>query len=185
MTITLETLLTALTTDLDAAVRGTVPGMPRIDAVGHALVPYLGDPRLLRPDQRVGDPDRYRANLLHVADDGAFSLVALVWLPGQATPIHDHLSWCVVGVHTGEEHETTYRLDGDRLDGDRLDGDRLVVTGEAIAGPGTVTGLLPPGDIHRVTNSAPGTAISLHVYGLDVSRRGSSIRRCYDLPVVR
>ena len=174
MTITLETPLSALTADLDAAVRGTHPGMPRVDAVGQALAPYLGDPRLLRPDQCVGDSEHYRQHLLHVADDGAFSLVALVWLPGQTTPIHDHLSWCVVGVHTGEEHETTYRLDGDRL----------VYAGETVAGPGTVTGLLPPGDIHRVTNTAPGTAISLHVYGVDVSRRGSSIRRRYDLPVV-
>jgi predicted metal-dependent enzyme (double-stranded beta helix superfamily) len=174
MTTAIAAPLTALTADLDAAVRDAAPGQARVDAVGHALAPYLGDPRLLRPDQCVGDPEHYRQHLLHVADDGAFSLVGLVWLPGQTTPIHDHLSWCVVGVHTGEEHEITYRRDGDRL----------VVSGEAVAGPGTVTGLLPPGDIHRVTNTAPGTAISLHVYGLDVSRRGSSIRRRYDLPVV-
>lgn len=173
MTTTITAPLTALTTDLDAAVRDTAPGLARVDAVGHALARYLGDPRLLRPDECVGDPQHYRQHLLHVADDGAFSVVALVWLPGQTTPIHDHLSWCVVGVHTGVEHETTYRRDGDHL----------VVTGESVAHPGTVTGLLPPGDIHRVTNTAPGTAISLHVYGLDVSRRGSSIRRLYDLPV--
>ena len=128
---------------------------------------------MLTPAQCVGDPAHYRQHVLHVAGNGAFSLVALVWLPGQATPIHDHLSWCVVGVHTGEEHETRYRLDGDRL----------VVTGEDLAGPGTVTGLLPPGDIHRVTSTGPATTISLHVYGVDVTRGGSSIRRRWDLPV--
>jgi 3-mercaptopropionate dioxygenase len=176
MTTALVTPLTALTDDLDAAVRGTHPGRARVDAVGHALAPYLGDPRLLRPDQCVGDPGHYRQHLLHVADDGAFSLVALVWLPGQTTPIHDHLSWCVVGVHAGEEHETRYRRD--------VGGHGLRVEGTDVAGPGTVTGLLPPGDIHRVTNTSSVTAISLHVYGLDVRRRGSSIRRRYDLPVV-
>ena len=172
MATTLATPLTALTAALDAAVRDTTPGLARVDAVGHALAPHLGDPQLLTPAQCVGDPAHYRQHVLHVAEDGAFSLVALVWLPGQATPIHDHLSWCVVGVHTGEEHETRYRLDGDRL----------VVTGTDVAGPGTVTGLLPPGDIHRVTNTAPTTTVSLHVYGVDVTRLGSSIRRRYDQP---
>jgi hypothetical protein len=35
-------------------------------------------------------------------------------------------------------------------------------------------------DIHRVCNQAPTTAISLHTYGTDVSRAGSSVRRYYD-----
>jgi len=168
--------LTALVGDLDHAVRSAAPGTERVDAVGHALAPHLGDPRLLSPDQCVGDPDHYRQHVLHVADDGAFSLVALVWLPGQTTAIHDHVSWCVVGVHTGEEHETRYRL----VD----EGRRLAVDGTDVARPGSVAGLLPPGDIHRVTNTAPTTSISLHVYGTDVTRRGTSIRRRYDLPVV-
>jgi predicted metal-dependent enzyme (double-stranded beta helix superfamily) len=47
-----------------------------------------------------------------------------------------------------------------------------------------VTGLAPPGDIHRVRNDGPQTAISLHIYGTDIGRLGSSVRRNYDLPVV-
>jgi predicted metal-dependent enzyme (double-stranded beta helix superfamily) len=168
--------LTVLVQDLDGAVRTTAPGRTRVDAVGHALAPHLGDPRLLAPAHCVGDPDHYRQHVLYVADDGAFSLVALVWRPGQTTVVHDHLSWCVVGVHTGEEHETRYRL----VEGGRA----LAVDGTDVAGPGTVTGLLPPGDVHRVTNTASTTAISLHVYGTDVTRRGTSIRRRYDLPVL-
>ena len=163
--------LSALVTDLDRAVRGAAQGRATVDAVAGALRPALGDLRLLRPDQRVGDPAAYRQHLLHVAGDGAFSLVALVWLPGQATPIHDHLAWCVVGVHEGAEHETRYTA--------RPDG-RLVATGSAVAYAGDVDGLLPPGDIHRVTNAGADLAISLHVYGADLSLVGSSIRRRYD-----
>jgi 3-mercaptopropionate dioxygenase len=48
---------------------------------------------------------------------------------------------------------------------------------------GEVSGFAPPGDIHRVRNHGDQTAISIHVYGTDVSRIGSSVRRCYDLPV--
>lgn len=47
----------------------------------------------------------------------------------------------------------------------------------------TVCALCPPGDIHRVGNEGPGTAVSIHVYGADIARVGSSIRRSYDLEV--
>ena len=49
---------------------------------------------------------------------------------------------------------------------------------------GSVTGVAPPGDIHRVRNHASEVAISLHVYGADIARLGSSVRRIYDLPVL-
>jgi 3-mercaptopropionate dioxygenase len=44
---------------------------------------------------------------------------------------------------------------------------------------GDVSGFAPPGDIHRMTNTGDVTAISIHVYGTDVSRIGSSVRRYY------
>ena len=47
-----------------------------------------------------------------------------------------------------------------------------------------MSGFAPPGDIHRVRNSGEGTAISIHIYGTDVSRIGSSVRRYYDHPIV-
>ena len=163
--------LALLVDDLDRAARNTPEGALRVAAVSDALRPALGDPHLLRTDQMVGDPAAYRQHLLHVAPGGLFSLVALVWLPGQATPIHDHLAWCVVGIHQGAEHEERYRL--------RPDG-ALVPSGEAIAHVGDVDGLLPPGDIHRVHNTGDDLAISLHVYGAELSHVGTSIRRRYD-----
>jgi predicted metal-dependent enzyme (double-stranded beta helix superfamily) len=49
---------------------------------------------------------------------------------------------------------------------------------------GTVSGFAPPGDIHRVRNTGSTVAISMHVYGADISRLGNSIRREYTLPVL-
>lgn len=173
-TIVRSAALTELTDDLDRAVRGHDGDEQTATAVASSLRAHLGADGLLTPEQRTGDPQRYRQHVLHVADDGAFSLVALVWLPGQATPIHDHVSWCVVGVHEGDEEEIRFRLDGGRL-----------VTTERLVNPrGEVSVALPPGDIHLVRNSGDGLAVSLHVYGADLSRLGTSIRRTYDLPVV-
>jgi predicted metal-dependent enzyme (double-stranded beta helix superfamily) len=46
-----------------------------------------------------------------------------------------------------------------------------------------VSGFAPPGDIHRVRNTGDDVAISMHVYGADISRLGNSIRREYPLPI--
>jgi 3-mercaptopropionate dioxygenase len=147
-----------------------------VDAVTQALRWHINRTDLLAEGQRAGDPTRYRQHVLHVANDGAFSLVALVWLPGQTTPIHDHLSWCVVGVHQGEEADVRYRL---------VDDAYLVEEQRRSSPTGSVDGLLPPGDIHLVRNAGTGTAISLHVYGADLRDSPSSIRRTYDhLPIV-
>lgn len=80
--------------------RGLAPDLTAY-LVGERLAPHLGTPDLLTPEQREGDPDRYRQHVLHAEPDGSFSVVALVWLPGQETAIHDHVSWCVAGVHEG------------------------------------------------------------------------------------
>lgn len=175
MTATLlRTPLTDLVTRIRAVLaRGLSDGETAVE-VANYLRPALTVPALLEPHQRQGSPDGYTQHVLHVEPDGRFSLVALVWLPGQSTPVHDHVSWCAVGVYEGQETETLYRLAG------RKGRRQLVVSGHTVNGQGSVTGIAPPGDIHRVSNSGVGTAISLHVYGADIRKLGSSIRRCYD-----
>lgn len=160
---------------LDDAVRHDARPTAVVRAVTGVLTDFLDRSDLLAPEQCIGDPAGYRQRVLYVAPDGAFSVVALVWLPGQATPIHDHLSWCVVGVHRGEESETRYRLVDDRC---------LAESQRVTNVTGSVAGLVPPGDIHQVTNAGDGVAISIHVYGADLRQQPSSIRRCYELPVV-
>lgn len=175
---------TATTPRLDALVDAVRAAVNRreapdrtADLVADALPPFLADPGLLPASALRADPERYTQHLLHVEPGGAFSLVALVWLPGQATPVHDHVAWCVTGVHIGAEDETRYALDGP--DDDR----HLVPVGGAVNGAGSTCGFAPPGDIHRVSNAGDGLAVSLHVYGADIGRLGSSVRRVYDLPV--
>ena len=65
---------------------------------GDMLRSVLALDHVLEPAEREPDPNRYRQHILHIDPAGRFSIVALVWLPGQGTPIHDHLAWCVAGV---------------------------------------------------------------------------------------
>jgi len=161
----------------EAVGRGLPPDVTAY-LVGERLAPYLGSPDLLTPAQREGHPDRYRQHVLHAEPDGSFSVVALVWLPGQRTGVHDHVSWCVTGVHEGEEHERRYRLVPDGP------ASRLVAMEDVINPQGAVCGFAPPGDIHRVWNACGTKAISIHVYGADIVRLGSSVRRVYEAPAV-
>jgi predicted metal-dependent enzyme (double-stranded beta helix superfamily) len=128
---------------------------------------HLPSSAVLTAEQRLGSPDGYRSHTLHVEPDGSFSVVGLVWRPGQITRIHDHLTWCVFGVIQGVEHEELFDAD-------------LHPVGRSDNHVGDVSGFAPPGDIHRVHNTADSTAISIHIYGTDVTRTGSSVRRFYD-----
>ncbi|MFG2876220.1 cysteine dioxygenase [Streptomyces sp. NPDC048337] len=171
------TRMAALVREIRTVVdRGLAPDLTAY-LVGELLGPHLGAPDLLTAAQQEGDPERYRQHILHAESDGSFSVVALVWLPGQETCIHDHVSWCVAGVHQGEESERRYRL------APGAGPARLVPTEDVVNGQGEVCGFAPPGDIHKVRNSCRTKAISVHVYGADVSRLGTSIRRVYTQPV--
>ena len=143
--------------------------------VADALAANLPAPDVFTAGQRLGDPSDYCSHLLHAEPDGAFSVVGLVWRPGQLTPIHDHVTWCVFGVIQGAEYEELFTLSEDET--------RLLPAGGNINGVGEVSGFAPPGDIHRVRNTSAEVALSIHIYGTDISRIGSSVRRYYDLPV--
>ncbi len=141
-----------------------------------ALRRHLQGPDILTATERVGHHDGYRTYLLHTEPDGSFSVLGLVWRPGQATVIHDHVTWGACGVLQGTEHEELFAL--------REGGTALEQVGANESAVGDVASFTPPGDIHRVSNRGEGPAISLHVYGADLSRLGSSVRRVYHLPVL-
>jgi 3-mercaptopropionate dioxygenase len=140
--------------------------------VADQLRAHLPGPEILTPEQRLGSPDNAASHTLHVEPDGSFSITAVVWRPGQITRIHDHTTWCVFGVLEGVEHEEVFDAD-------------LNLIGHNEGQVGDVNGFAPPGDIHRVHNTSDEVAITLHIYGTDVTRIGSSARRYYDLPAER
>ena len=135
--------------------------------VAEELRRHLPAPEMLTVEQPLVSPDDYVAHPLHVEPDGSFSIIALVWRPGQLTRIHDHVTWCAFAVIQGIEQEELFDAD-------------LNLIGHSENHVGDVSGFAPPGDIHRVHNSGNTTAISIHVYGTDVTRIGSSARRYYD-----
>jgi len=134
--------------------------------VGH-LARTMPSLDILTPAEQAGSPEHYTSRTLYVDPAGYFSISAIVWQPGQRTRIHDHVTWCAFGVLQGIEDEDLFDAD-------------LRLIGHNANHAGQISGFAPPGDIHRITNTGDTTAISIHIYGTDVSRIGSSVRRYYD-----
>jgi predicted metal-dependent enzyme (double-stranded beta helix superfamily) len=150
------------------------------DETGHLLAELLEHPEFLEERFRRPAVASYRQHLVHVHPRGSYSVVSLVWKPGQATPVHDHRCWCVVGVLQGRELETRYHLYRQGK------AELLVCDGESVYTQGQVCRLVPPAeDIHRVENAgADGLSISIHVYGTDIGALRTSINHVFDQPVV-
>lgn len=135
--------------------------------------------RLLSAPSSVPDPafvprkDRFAMNLLYMPPDRVFSVNGANWLPGQTTPIHDHLTWAMVGLYDGEERETIYRRTDDRSN-PRLA--RLEKASERVNTREHIT-ILGQAGIHRIDNVSDLPSRSIHVYGIDI---GNAERHSYD-----
>jgi predicted metal-dependent enzyme (double-stranded beta helix superfamily) len=146
-----------------AALLERQPGEPDILTQGGALLARLVAQDDWLPEAFAQpDPQRYQQYLLHADSLGRFSVVSFVWGPGQATPIHDHTVWGLIGLLRGAEQSQPYA----RTPDGRWAPDGAPVT----LVPGQVEAVSPRiGDVHRVSNAQAGqTSISIHVYGANI-----------------
>lgn len=123
----------------------------------------------LEPQHYRSSASGYTRNLIYDAPDRSLSLYAIVWLPGQWTPIHDHGSWGVVGVIEGVLEERSYvRLSPDRGADEEIE---LARGGTILLRHGAVTSFVPNPDHIHVTGVPPERprAVSLHLYGRTMS----------------
>ncbi len=122
---------------------------------------------LLTPEQRCGDADGYTRHLLYADPQGRFSVLALVWLPGQGTPVHGHTAWGAVAVHEGRPTVVLYEYEP---------GYGALPRQDIQCVPGEVSwvraGIQYP---HRICNVSDRPAITLHTYGRDLSRNPTGI----------
>jgi len=104
--------------------------------------------------------------LLYRSQERSLIIFSLVIPPYEVTPVHDHLSWGMVGLYQGKQEETVYR----RVDSIEREGYAQIETvGTYQVKTGDIYHLLPPdNDIHSVkatTVFAP--SISIHIMGND------------------
>ncbi|HEX7126705.1 MAG TPA: cysteine dioxygenase [Thermodesulfobacteriota bacterium] len=153
----LETFVKAV----GAAVRSGRGGAALVAEVESNMRALVRERTWLEARYRRPIPGRpYAQYLLHLPEDGAFSVASFVWSPGEGSPVHDHGTWGVIGQYEGEEEETRY---------DRA---TLREAGRVVFRPGDVSHVLPPDrEVHRIRNLGSAPAVSVHVYGGDIGRQ--------------
>jgi predicted metal-dependent enzyme (double-stranded beta helix superfamily) len=181
----------ALTEFIDATKREvarTDDVADRVDAIAPLMQRLASQaPAFLQPEHLQSDPAHYRRNAIYVSADDSISLYALVWLPGQWTPVHDHGSWGVVGVVEGFLEERAYMCPTGDICADA--GIALKRGGVVLLNPGAVTSFVPNPDHIHMTGVATGrpTCVSLHLYGRNMSSfhiydLAAGTRRLIDVP---
>lgn len=131
-----------------------------LPAVKAAMADLLKTDDWLDDEFAMPGQETYKQYLLFLDPLSRFSVVSFVWTEGQCTPVHDHLTWGLVGVLRGSEINETFEL---------RDG-HMVKLAENVMHVGDIAELSPSiGDIHRVRSASnDGPSISIHVYGGDI-----------------
>lgn len=107
----------------------------------------------------AGRPEGYTRHLLHADPAGRFSVMALVWRPGQRTPVHGHRTWCAYLVRHGVLREERFAWQPGRDCATRID-TVTKLTGETLCAPAGLAA------IHSLGNDSDEVAVSIHVYGV-------------------
>lgn len=154
--VTVESFLQRLDQAVDAADPGAICAR-----IKHVLMEALRERRLDMPETFLQPvPTGYARRCLFRDPRGRFSVVVMVWGPGQGTPLHDHAGhWCVECVYDGRIQVTSYELE--------QEGSGKVCfqeRGSVQAGIGAAGALIPPYEYHTIRNPHTEKAVTIHVY---------------------
>ena len=156
-------MLLTVTRPLDAMIDaiGKAAGAPDpARAVAAAIGAHAADPSLLDGIAVPENAAHYCRHLLHEDAEAGWAVAALVWRPGQMSPVHAHRAWCAVGIHRGVLVESFYAA-----------GEGLVPAAVHLRRPGDISAApADPALIHRLANLGCETAVSIHAYGLRFER---------------
>ena len=184
----MQRALAEFVADCESIVAETEGAADRVTAVAPLMQRLAGGAEdFLSAEHMRSEPDHYARNAIHIAPSGNLSLFALVWLPGQWTPVHDHGAWGVVGIVRGVLEERSYMSASGDIVSDR--GIRLRRGGVILLNPGSVSSFVPNPDHIHMTGVAEEreTCISLHLYGRNMNSFhiydvAAGTRRLVDVP---
>lgn len=144
------------------AVRNAESDAERVTEAEQLISRLIRDNDWLSEKFRTPNKECYARYPLYVDPDNQFEVIALVWLPGQKTPIHDHDgTWGVEGVLSGRMKVSNYLQLGQARE-DRV---QLRHTGTLTINEQSTGQLLPPADCHILEAVGEEKAVTVHVYG--------------------
>lgn len=143
-----------------------------VDALTPLVKQVLWDDGLFDPKYRREPEDDRPRYIYHLSDDGSLQIYVVEFAPGTPTPVHDHVTWGLIGTCGGRQLTHRYiRRDDGSVDG-KAD---LELMSEEVLERGAVYPLLPPDDIHRIETVGDEPSFSLHVLGAEMRRQHRNI----------
>jgi predicted metal-dependent enzyme (double-stranded beta helix superfamily) len=136
-----------------------------------SLRSYLREAALLAPEHRLGHAEHYQRHLLYADPNHRFSVLAIVWQPGQFSAIHGHTAWGAMGVYEGHPFSETF--DTGITETPVMN---LAPQNKLRLKPGDLATVQPGiNDTHRIGNDGSAPCITIHVYGRDLLASPSAI----------
>jgi predicted metal-dependent enzyme (double-stranded beta helix superfamily) len=131
-------------------------------------------PNLLSEELRAPRAGCYARHTIAADPAGRFTLLAIVWSPGQFSLPHAHDTWCAYAVAENTLTETLFDFDPQS--------GKAIASNTAQREPGYAC-FAPAGleQIHRLGNAGGVGAISIHAYGVEGSRVGTHVNRLMDV----
>ncbi|MDJ0732714.1 MAG: cupin [Nostocaceae cyanobacterium] len=108
----------------------------------------------LEPDSETG----WSVLTLYDEPDFPLTVQTVVWLPGQVSPIHNHGTWGIVAIVSGQEKNTVWR----KVEPEGSE--RIEKVGELILSPGDIISFTPDA-IHNVEAMGDEPTVSFNLYG--------------------
>lgn len=127
----------------------------------------------LPPGALAGGAETYTRHLIHADPFGRFSVMLLVWRPGQASPVHGHRAWCAYRVLRGTMTERHYHWNP---------ATRHAALANTVTREAGDTFSVPAGlrHIHQLSNTGDEVAVSLHVYGVEQHQIATGVNLLVD-----
>jgi len=147
-------------TDLEDVLNQVPDDQLRLQAIAPLVRQLLNSAEWLQILPLQPDPDTgWAVTMLY--DEPFFPLTVqlVAWAPGMVSPIHNHASWGIVALLSGQEKNTFWQRSPIADLPDRIEpvGDRLMVPGDILC--------LMPDAIHQVEAIGDQPTISFNLYG--------------------
>ncbi|MFB2882118.1 cupin [Floridanema aerugineum] len=147
-------------TDVEDIVENIADDYQRLQAIHPLVRRLLISSSWLQGEYLEPDPDTgWAVQMLYDEPDFPLTIQTVTWLPGKVSPIHNHGTWGVVALISGEEKNTFWRCSHD----EKLP-NFISKTGECILSAGDIICLMPEA-IHHVEAIANTPTISFNLYG--------------------
>ena len=147
-------------TDLEDILTNVEDDRDRLKAIRPFVRKLLNNNPWLLTEYEAPDPELgWSVTILYDEPDFPLTVQTVAWLPGQVSPIHNHGTWGLVALISGQEKNTFWQ----ETDPSNFTSN-IKQVGELILNPGDIIGFLP-NTIHHVKALGDEATISFNLYG--------------------